>query len=139
MVCRFDFLRSRAKTFVEVKSHAPAKPIIWPIYDDAPKADKHMDVPDAEASALPKEEVDALLEANEIWGITSFFNPEGYQNKLDNFRLFRKRTTFGQVITSSKGGRPCKRCARGSTPGFGVSLCSISSCGTGSSTATTHP
>jgi hypothetical protein len=33
----------------------------------------------------------------DIWGITSYFNPEGYQSKLDNFRLFRKRTTHLQV------------------------------------------
>jgi len=95
---RFAFLRARGKANTESKSHAPNKPIIWPIYDDAPKADKHMHVPSAEDSSLPKEEVDELLANGQIWGITSFFNPEGYQNKIDNFRLFRKRTTFGQGL-----------------------------------------
>jgi hypothetical protein len=39
-----------------------------------------------------------MLASGTIWGITSFFNPEGYQNKLDNFRLFREQVTFGQGL-----------------------------------------
>jgi hypothetical protein len=33
-----------------------------------------------------------------IWGITSFFNPQGYKSKLENFRLFRKRATKHQGL-----------------------------------------
>eukprot|EP00976_Prorocentrum_cordatum_P054238 1094130-Prorocentrum_minimum.AAC.2 len=106
VMCRLTLLKTKGRGNTESKNHAPNKPIVWPIYDDAPKADKHLDVPSAEDSSLPKEEVDELLESGQIWGITSFFNPEGYQNKIDNFRLFRKRITFGQVLIVQEAGIP---------------------------------
>ena len=49
--------------------------------------------PTEHSSALLHELAEVQLLQGDIWGITSYFNPEGYQSKLDNFRLFRKRTT----------------------------------------------
>ena len=42
--------------------------------------------PDEKASALPEEELATMGAQGKIWGITSFFNPQGYKHKLDNFR-----------------------------------------------------
>jgi hypothetical protein len=54
--------------------------------------------PTEHSSALSHELAEVQILQGDIWGITSYFNPEGYQSKLDNFRLFRKRITTLQGL-----------------------------------------
>jgi hypothetical protein len=41
----------------ERKSRPPDKPFLWNIYEDTPPANRHMEIPSAKESMLPKDQV----------------------------------------------------------------------------------
>jgi len=95
---RLSKVRDKAAATKPKPDKKPSGPIVWPIYQDAPQADARMVHPNEESSSLSESDAQEQMARGDIWGITSFFNPEGYQNKIDNFRLFRKRTTKQQGL-----------------------------------------
>lgn len=63
-----------------------------------PTADATSGVGGAEPASLPPEDAEQLRTTSDLCGVTTYFNPAKYKNKLDNFKLFYERVGKGQGL-----------------------------------------